>query len=158
MKKFLSLILIAAFTFASTQKSMAQITLAQTDPAGATSTVNTNADTSYHTVSLAGQTFNYEIINFTLKGTKTSGTVAGAATLWGSNDNSNWFAVYAKTNASTADTTTSQTLTDGNNNFCWIISRGSVSTAWRYYRVRVITSGTQVSAYTVYMLGRKVPN
>lgn len=158
MKKLFSFILLASLTFGavalSSYKAKAQSLLAQTDPAGATSTVNTNADTSYHTVDLPGQTNNYSVLGFFIKGTKTSGTVGGAVTLWGSVDNVRWYAVYGASTAAFADTVTTKTLTDGDVDFCFLVDK----TRFRYYRVRVITSGTQVSTYAVRLLGRKVAN
>lgn len=154
MKKLFSTILIVASLFAFSVKGHSQTTLAQTDPAGATSTVNTNVDTSYHTIDLAGQTNNFSFLNFSIKGTKTSGTVGGAVTLWGSSDNSKWFAVYGASTAAMSDTVTTQSLANSDNDLQFLVDK----TRYRYYRVRVITSGTQVSAYTVKMLGRKVAN
>ena len=139
-----------AFTF----KAEAQISLAEKDPAGATSTVNTNADTSYHTVELGGQNNNFEWLTFTIKGTKTSGTVAGTVTIWGSNDNSRWYAVYGASTSALADTVTTQNLTDASVDLQFIVNK----TRYRYYRIRVITTGTQVSSYDCLLLGRKVPN
>jgi len=144
MKKFLSLILVITFGLFVN----AQVVMTETDPAGAASTVNTNADTSYHTVSLAGQTFNYQLLQFVLAGTKTSGTVAGTAVLLDSVDNSRWFALTDSAGVAT------QNLTDGDTNFKWEV----LGTRWRYYRIRVITTGTQVSAYDCRLLGRKVAN
>lgn len=158
MKKLFSIAILFTLTFGavvfSTANVKAQTTLAQTDPAGASATVNTNADTSYHLIDMAGNNNNFKYLNFVIKGTKTSGTVAGAITLWGSIDNSRFFPVYAQTNASSVDTTTSIALTDASVDACFIVS----GTKWRYYRVRVITTGTQVSSYVVKLLGRKVEN
>lgn len=151
MKKLL-IILVAIISVALT--SSAQTLMPETDPAGATSTVNTNADTSYHTLDMAGNVYNFNLLNFYIKGTKTSGTVAGAVTLWGSNDNSRWFAVYGASTAAMADTVTTQSLTDASVSLQFLVNK----TWYRYYRVRVITSGTQVSAYDCYILGRKNPN
>jgi len=150
MKKLFSLILLVGLAF----YAGAQQTLTQTDPAGASATVNTNADTSYHTVDLAGQTRNYEWLNFAVKGTKTSGTVAGTVTLWGSMDNSRWYAVYGSSTSALSDTVTTQNLSDASVDLGFFVR----NTHFRYYRVRVITTGTQVSSYTCYLLGRKVPN
>lgn len=152
MKKLFSIILLLVALTAF--KADAQTTLTQTDPAGASATVNTNADTSYHTIDLAGQTRNYEWLNFAIKGTKTSGTVAGAVTLWGSMDNSRWYAVYGYTNADADSLITSQALTDASVDLVFHVNY----TKFRYYRVRVITTGTQVSSYVAYLLGRKVAN
>jgi hypothetical protein len=158
MKKFFYLIaamfMVVGFTAIPSAKLKAQSIMAQTDPAGAAATVNTNADTSYHAVDLAGQSFNYKYLTITLKGTKTSGTVLGTAALQGSNDNSRWFSVYASKDGKLADTTTIQGMTDTDNNLLWIVS----GSKFRYYRVVVITQGTQVSSYVCRLLGRKVEN
>jgi len=158
MKKLLSILFLVALVFSAvtlpTISTQAQVLLAQTDPAGSAATVNTNADTSYHTASLAGQTFNYKYLTFTSAGTKTSGTVLGIASLWGSNDNSRWFAVYASKDGKLADTTTAQGIGDADTDLLWVVQ----GTKFRYYRIRVITQGTQVSSYAVRMLGRKVEN
>lgn len=158
MKKLFSLIvlisLIMGAMLMSASKANAQITMAQTDPAGASATVNTNADTSYHTVDLPGQTNNYNTLSFFIKGTKTSGTVAGTVTLWGSADNVRWYPVYGYSTAEFADTITTKSLTDGDVDFAFHVNK----TWFRYYRVRVITTGTQVSSYVCRLLGRKVPN
>lgn len=158
MKKLLSIFLMVALIGSAvtlpTISVKAQVAMAQTDPAGATSTVNTNADTSDHSITLAGQTFNYKYLTFTLAGTKTSGTVLGVAMLQGSDDNSRWFSVYASKDGKLADTTTIQGMTDTDNNLLWIVQ----GTKFKYYRIRVITQGTQVSSYACKMLGRKVEN
>ncbi len=151
MKKFLLSILVV-ITFASIAN--AQSIMTQTDPAGASASVNTNADTSYHKVDLAGQTFNYKYLSITVAGTKTSGTVLGIATLWGSNDNSRWFPVYASKDGKLADTTTAQGIGDVDADLLYVVT----GTKFRYYRVRVITQGTQVSSYVCRLLGRKVEN
>lgn len=150
MKKLLSLILVVSFAFAV----QAQSVMTQTDPAGAAATVNTNADTSYHTVSFAGQTFNYKYLTITVAGTKTSGTVLGVTNLYGSNDNSRWFPVYASKDGKLADTTTIQGIGDTDADILYVVT----GTKFRYYRVRVITVGTQVSSYVCRVLGRKVEN
>lgn len=150
MKKLFSVILLISLSLGA----MAQLTMTQTDPAGASATVNTNADTSYHTIDLAGQTKNYEKLLFVIAGTKTSGTVAGNVTLWGSVDNSRWFAVYGGTNAVPDTSITTQALSDADNNIVFQVD----GTRWRYYRVRVITSGTQVSSYVSRLHARKVAN
>lgn len=159
MKKLFSIILLIACTFAATiitsTKADAQITLAQTDPAGASATVNTNADTSYHLVDLAGQTNNYNELSFFIKGTKNSGTIStSAATLWGSADNVRWYPVYGASTSAMADTVTTQSIADSDNNLLFIVNK----TRYRYYRVRIITTGTQSSSYVCRLLGRKVPN
>ena len=150
MKKFLSIILVFTLAFAAN----AQVTMTQTDPAGASASIHTNSDTSYHKVDLAGNTFNYKYLSVTLAGTKTSGTVLGVAYLQGSNDNSRWFSVYASKDGKLADTTTIQGIGDTDASLLWIAQ----GTKFRYYRVVVITQGTQVSSYVCRLLGRKQEN
>jgi hypothetical protein len=150
MKKLLSIILLISISYVS----QAQVTMAQTDPAGAAATVNTNADTSYHTIALTGNTNNFNDLNFTIKGTKTSGTVAGAVTLWGSSGNGRWYPVYGASTSAMADTVTTQSLTDASVDLQFLVYK----TRYAYYRVRVITSGTQVSSYVCQLTGRKVAN
>lgn len=151
MKKLLFIAFLIGFC---SFVSHSQVTMTQTDPAGASATVNTNADTSYHTIQLAGQTNNFNTLTFVVKGTKTSGTVGGAVTLWASNDNSRWIPVYGGTPAVPDTLITSVSLTNGDNDVVFLVDK----TYFRYYRVRVITSGTQVSSYVATLLGRKVPN
>ncbi len=149
MKKlifFLALILSAGVL-------QAQITMTETDPAGNTSTVNTNADTSYHFADLSGEVNNFDIITITIKGTKTSGTVGGAVTLWGSNDNVRWYPLYGASTSAFADTVTSQALSNGDVDLQFLLNK----TRYRYVRTRVITTGTQVSSYDCLLLGRKEP-
>jgi hypothetical protein len=126
----------------------AQTTLTQTGTSGAAKTTHTNADTSYHLGTLTGSTNSFDIITINLIGTKTSGTVGGTAVPFGSLDGTNWFQLYDK------DSTSSQSLSDGANLLKWQFDK----TRWAYYRIRVYTTGTQVSAYTAKLLGRKNPN
>lgn len=151
MKKILFLVTVLL----AVAISHSQTTMTQTDPAGASATVNTNADTSYHALDLAGNINNFKHITIAVAGTKTSGTVAGTCVPYGSLDGSRWFALYGKTNALMgADTTSSQSLANSDNDITWHFD----NTRWRYYRVRVITTGTQVSSYVVRLLGRKDPH
>lgn len=155
MKKLLSILLLVAFVMSASISTSAQSLMAETDPAGATSTVNTNGDTSYHTISMPGQTFNYDLLTFTIKGTKLTGTISGgAATLWGSNDNVRWYAVYGSSTAAMADTVTTISLTDASVDLAFHVTK----TRFVYYRIRVITTGTQTSGYDCRVFGRKIPN
>lgn len=158
MKKLIPILLMAIFMLAtiffSATKAGAQTTLTQTSTAGVAKTTHTNADTSYHSIDLAGNTNNFNILTFTVKGTKTLGTVGGTVTLWGSNDNSRWFAVYGASTAAMSDTVTTQSLADSDNDKVFLVT----GTRFRYYRVKVITSGTQVSTYVCKLLARKVAN
>ena len=152
MKKFIAIFLMFSLTLAAVS-IQAQTLVTQTSTAGASKTTHTDADTSYHTIDLAGSTNNFAILNFVLKGTKTSGTVGGSAILYASMDNSRWFHVTPDAGSDTA------TLANGDNNFYWKFTGATGSGAhWRYYRLIVKTSGTQVSTYQVRMLGRKVAN
>ena len=159
MKKLFSIILLIsctiAVTVAPTVNVKAQVLMAQTDPAGAAATVNTNADTSYHTVTLTGNTNNFNELTFTIKGTKNSGTIStSAATLWGSADNVRWYPVYGASTAAMADTVTTQSIANSDNDLLFIVQK----TRFAYYRVRIITTGTQSSSYVCRVTGRKVPN
>ncbi len=147
MKKFLSIILIAGLAFGFSAEIKAQQVMTQTGTSGASKTTHTNADTSYHKLDLAGSVNNYHHITIAVAGTKTSGTVGGTALLQGSLDNSRWFTVTDTANVG------SQSLTDGDNNLVWKLS----GSAFRYYRVRIYTTGTQVSSYVCRLLGRKYP-
>ena len=122
--------------------------MAQTGTTGAVKSTHTNADTSYHKADLVGSPNNYDVLIINLAGTKTSGTVGGTAVPFGSLDNTNWFQLYDKDSAS------SQSLADGANLFKWQFDK----TRWRYYRIRVYTTGTQVSSYVCKILGRKKAN
>lgn len=144
MKKIFALCLFAAFAFTIN----AQTTLTQTGTSGASKTTHTNADTSYHLGTLTGTINNFDVLTINLIGTKTSGTVGGTAVPFGSLDGTNWFQLYDK------DSTSSQSLSDGANLLKWQFDK----TRWQYYRIRVYTTGTQVSAYTCKLLGRKNPN
>lgn len=141
------LIISAALMLATAPAVTAQSTMAQKSTAGVTKTTHTNADTSYHSIDLGGEATNYDLLTIQLTGTKTSGTVGGTAVPYGSLDNSRWFQLYDK------DSVSSKTLANSNNEFVWQFDK----TRFRYYRMIVITTGTQVSAYTNYLLGRKIP-
>ena len=148
MKKLLPILLIAIGSLsASVAHSQITMTCLSELSVSRTST-HTDADTTNHRVDLNGQTNNFNHILVVLAGVKLGGTVAGSAVLQGSVDNSNWFTVTDSTG------TGSQSLSNGNNNLQWRVP----GTIYRYYRVRVITSGTQSSSYTCRLLGRKVPN
>lgn len=144
MKNLLAFLLLSSFLFVAE----AQTTLTQTSTSGVSKTTHTNADTSYHLATLTGAINNFDVITLTVIGTKTSGTVSGAAIPYGSIDGTNWFQLYDK------DSVSSQSLSDGANLLKWQFDK----TRWQYYRVRITTAGTQVSAYSCKMLGRKNPN
>jgi len=149
MKKLLFAITILfitmAMVFFPVSKTIAQATMTQTGTSGASKTTNTNTDTSYHRSDLAGQTNNFANLTIQAVVTKTSGTVAGSAILYASLDNSNWTAIGSDT----------LTLANQATNFhLWHVT----SSLYRYYRITVLTSGTQVSSAVCKLLGRKVAN
>lgn len=149
MKRLLFALTVIAFAlFVQPAPVNAQALMSQKSTAGVAKTTHTNADTSYHSIDLAGQTNNFHFFTITLAGTKTSGTVGGSAIVQGSMDNLRWFSVADSSGVTT------QSLADGDNDKKWEY----LHTKWRYYRVKVITSGTQVSTYKCWALGRKVPN
>ena len=145
MKRFIFFsLLMLSFCFAVT----AQTTMTQTGTSGAAKTTHTNADTSYHLGTFTGALNNFDVITITMIGTKTSGTVGGTAVPFGSIDGVNWFQLYDK------DSTSSQSLTNGDNLFKWHFDK----TRYQYYRIRIYTTGTQVSSYSCKYIGRKIPN
>jgi environmental stress-induced protein Ves len=138
MKPFIALLLIFSLALFASPPAHSQSTMT------ASKNILTNADTSTHQLDLAGQINNFEVITVQVIGTKTSGTVAGTAVLTGSLDGTNYFAVGA------------DTLTLANvatNSKVWQVDKSR----YRYYRVKVITSGTQVSSYVCKLFGRKQP-
>lgn len=145
MKKFLILSTMLVFFLANIN---AQSIMTQTGTNGAAKTTHTDADTSYHKSDLAGQTLNFNLITIALAGTKTSGTVGGTAVPFGSLDGSRWFQLYDK------DSVSSQNLSNGDNNLVWRFNQ----TWWRYYRIRIYSTGTEVATYVCRLLGRKNPN
>lgn len=94
----------------------------------------TNADTIYLTPNIVNPA---DHSAFQLNVLKVSGTVAGSAVLNCSEDGTNWFAVPG------ADTLT---LTNASNFKRWQL--GAVNS--KMYRIKLITSGTQVSTPTAY--------
>lgn len=141
MKKIiLSLSFLMAVTVAFSQSVMTS-----TGTSGAAKTIHTNADTSYHKTDLNGPINNFNYITIVLAGTKTSGTVGGTAVLQGSMDNSRWINVTDTAGKG------SQTIANSDNDLVWEI----LGNRYRYYRVRIYTTGTQVSSYVCRLLGRK---
>ena len=102
-------------------------------PMSASQTTLTNADTSYLTATPGGGKF----VSLQLNITKVSGTVAGSVLVQSSNDASSWY-----TSTDTAHAVIgAYTITDGNQSKFWELGEQRS----RYYRLRVITTGTQVS-------------
>lgn len=146
MKRLLFILSFLVGLFAI--NATAQTTMTQTGTSGASKTTHTNADTSFHLATLTGSINNFDVLNINLIGTKVSGTVGGTAVPFGSIDGTNWFQIYDK------DSVSSQSLANGNNLFQWHFDK----TRWQYYRIRIYTTGTQVSTYACKIFGRKNPN
>jgi len=136
MKKILSFCLILAIGLFVAQTTNAQLTMT------ASSNTNTNAVTQTHIATLGGEINNFDIMTIQVIGTKTSGTPAGTAVLYGSVDNSNYVAIGADTLTIANQTT---------NSHYWYLTK----TPYKYYKVAVATTGTQVSTWVAYLLGRK---
>lgn len=106
----------------------------------------TNADTGYATVSFSAGRYD---MMFEITVTKVSGTVVGTIEIQGSNDNSTWQTLASDNEGEGFDAgityfqNDTATLTDGSATYRWLITGG---TGWRhrYYRARVITTGTSV--------------
>jgi len=136
MKKLFALmILVAAMAFST---ATAQLTMT------ASSNTNTNAVTQTHIATLSGEVNNYDNITIQVIGTKTSGTPAGTAILYASIDGTNYTAIGSDTLTIANQTT---------NSHFWTIDK----TRYKYYKVAVATTGTQVSTWVAYLLGRKTP-
>lgn len=149
MKKIF-LLAVSFWLLAVSVKAQTTLKILGTDGAVRTG-VHTNSDTTYHWVDLNSEVNNFDILTFVVKGTKASGTVGGAVTLWGSVDNSRWFAVYGASTAAMADTVTTQSLSDANNDKVFLVNK----TRFRYYRLRIYSTGTESATYACYLLGRK---
>jgi len=137
MKKFFySVLMIVSLLAFQTMNAQSLLT--------ASSATNTNAVTTTHTITLAGETNNFECLTFELTGTKVSGTPAGTAVLYGSVTGTNYEAIGADTLTIANQTT---------NYYVWKLDK----TRYKYYKVAVVTTGTQVSTWACYLLGRKQP-
>lgn len=132
-------ILFALTLLFATAAAFAQTTMT------ASSATNTNAVTQTHTTSLRGAATNYDVITIQAVGTKVSGTPAGTVIIYGSLDGTNYVAIGADT--MTITNTASQT-------HVWTFDK----TRYAYYQAAVATTGTQVSTWALYLLGRKNPN
>ena len=140
MKKFLFSILFIVSLFAF-QESFSQ---SPVNPVSLSDTTNTNAVTKSHIIALPGETNNFEVLTFEVLGTKVSGTVTGTAILYGSVSGAKYTAIGA-------DTLTFTNATSPYHH--WTVDK----TRYKYYKVDVTTSGTQVSYWHCYLLGRKQP-
>lgn len=145
MKKILILLACAGFAgVAKAQTSSKALTVAAAED------TLTNTDTAYMLATIDGI---YDL-KFKLTMTKISGTVGGAAILYGSDNNSDWFAI----NSTDQDLAASQyqdtaTVSNGTASYWWNVP--SANATFKYYRIRVITSGTQSSAPTGTVYAKK---
>lgn len=121
--------------------SAPQEVLAQTKLTPVTDTL-TNADTTY--LSLSKISGYYNSVAIQVNASKISGTVGGSAVVQGSVDGTN----YIDLPTAVAD---SMSLTNGSSSHIWAIE----SPPYPYYRVKIITSGTQKSAFQGYWLGKR---
>ncbi len=80
--------------------------------------------------------------------TKISGTVAGTSLLQGSLDNATWFTITGSTTycASCQGASATVTNTTGTKHYQW--SLPAAATAYPYYQIQTITSGTMTASYT----------
>jgi hypothetical protein len=134
MKKVLFLLLMVTMAVGS----MAQGTKKALTVLAADDTL-VNVQTGYLTTTLSGS---YAVVSFQLVFTRVSGTAAGTATLEGSHDGTNYSTIHA----------TSVTLTNvASQSAIWTIAPSNVP----YYRIKIVTSGTQVSIPTGTVVYRK---
>lgn len=134
MKKIFSILLIGALLFAVSNNSQAQVF-----KTNSTVETLTNADTAYITFSAVED----GVVSLFVKVTKTSGTVAGTIWLEGSVDGTNWESASADTLALANQTT----------NFRhWAVPENN---KFMSYRVKIITTGTQVSVSRFSYLRRR---
>lgn len=114
--------------------------------AGTVKTLDTlvNTDTGFLYVTFNGS---YDL-QFKATITKISGTVAGAAIVFGSNDGTNWFALESVITGTGITASQYQedtaTITDATASYWWNLPHG----LFQYYRVRIISSGTSTYSYT----------
>lgn len=138
MKKFLSVLLIAALAFIAPQaNAQSSVLVSSTDTL-------TNADTVY--ISLPTATGGYYAVGIQAVVSKVSGTVAGTAIIQGSLDGTNYVDIGTDTLTFTNVTT---------NTKVWAIT----PSVYQYHRVKFLSSGTVVAVPKVrYRLIRLLTN
>lgn len=138
MKKFLSVLLIAALAFIAPQaNAQSSVLVSSTDTL-------TNADTVY--ISLPTATGGYYAVGIQAVVTRVSGTAAGTAIIQGSLDGTNYVDIGTDT------LTFSNAVT---NTKVWAIT----PSVYQYHRVKFISSGTVVAVPKVrYRLIRLLTN
>lgn len=135
MKKF---IFIALFGLIA-MFSQAQI------PGVVTAFVNdttTDVETEYMVISAPkALTINY-VIGIQLKPVNVSGTATVTAAIQTSNDNTNWYEYGTSTTVNTAGTAAS---------YSWLVT----DSPFKYYRLKLVSSGTGVTKFTGNMIVKK---
>ena len=135
MKKFIFIALFGLITMFS----QAQI------PGIVTSFVNdttTNTETEYLVfASPKALTINY-VIGIQVKPVNASGTATVTAAIQTSNENTNWYEYGTSTTVNTAGTVAA---------YSWLIT----DSPFKYYRVKLVSSGTGVTNFTGNMLIKK---
>ena len=135
MKKFIFIALFGLLAFVS----QAQI------PGIVTAFVNdttTDAETEYMVISAPkALTINY-VIGIQLKPVNVSGTATVTAAIQTSNDNTNWYEYGTSTTVNTAGTAAA---------YSWLVT----DSPFKYYRVKLVSSGTGVTKFTGNMIVKK---
>lgn len=135
MKKF---IFIAIFGLI-TMFSQAQV------PGVVTAFVNdttTDVETEYMVISAPkALTINY-VIGIQLKPVNVSGTATVTAAIQTSNDNANWYEYGTSTTVNTAGTAAA---------YSWLVT----DSPFKYYRLKLVSSGTGVTKFTGNMIVKK---
>ena len=135
MKKFIFIALFGLLAFVS----QAQI------PGVVTAFVNdttTNTETEYMVIaSPKALTINY-VIGIQVKPVNASGTATVVASIQTSNDNTNWYEYGTTTTVNTAGAASA---------YSWLIT----DSPFKYYRLKLVSSGTGVTNFTGNMIVKK---
>lgn len=135
MKKFIFIALFGLLDFVS----QAQI------PGIVTAFVNdttTDVETEYMVISAPkALTINY-VIGIQLKPVNVSGTATVTAAIQTSNDNTNWYEYGTSTTVNTAGTAAA---------YSWLVT----DSPFKYYRLKLVSSGTGVTKFTGNMIVKK---
>lgn len=140
MKKLLSIIALSLFMFVGVFAQTAPVTMTTTG----SPVTNTGTATSTTTV-----TDTYKQISIQAVFTKTSGTLAGTATLQGSLDGTNYLTVPTAVTVAGAAT---YTVTDvASQSVIFIINNAP----YKYYRVSWTGTGTMIGTLASYLMAKK---
>lgn len=145
MKQIITII-IAMFAVCNSYGQQSSASMQIRNAAGTVKTLDTlvNTDTGFLYVTLNGT---YDM-QYKMNITKITGTVAGSAILFGSNDLSTWFALESVITGTgiTAGQFQEDTVTVANATASyWLNLPHSL---FKYYRIRIISSGTSTYSYT----------